>query len=238
MLLVDISNLSYSYDNKKIFNNINLSVNSCEFICILGKNKSGKTTLLNLIKENNEITNLNKDEISLITPLKTSYSNKIIDEISLINKNNIDLKQILKDFELYEKLDTHIQNLSYLENLKLNLIKSIISKSKLILIDSALSFINEFERLKLLSILKKYQNMFNFTLIYTSVNMNEALFFDKIYAIQNKKIVEKELEDIPSEKNLNVNIPILYEVKEKLKLYDLISDKADLVDEMVDEICR
>lgn len=238
MLLVDISNLSYSYDNKKIFNNINLLVNSCEFICILGKNKSGKTTLLNLIKENNEITNLNKDEISLITPLKTSYSNKIIDEISLINKNNIDLKQILKDFELYEKLDTHIQNLSYLENLKLNLIKSIISKSKLILIDSALSFINEFERLKLLSILKKYQNMFNFTLIYTSVNMNEALFFDKIYAIQNKKIVEKELEDIPSEKNLNVNIPILYEVKEKLKLYDLISDKADLVDEMVDEICR
>jgi len=39
-------NLSLGYDGKEIINNLNFSVNSGDYLCIIGENGSGKTTLM------------------------------------------------------------------------------------------------------------------------------------------------------------------------------------------------
>ena len=50
MNYVNIENLSFSYDDKKIFSNVNMQIRRGDFISILSSNSSGKTTFLKLIK--------------------------------------------------------------------------------------------------------------------------------------------------------------------------------------------
>ena len=46
---IDIQNLKYSYDGKKVLDGINLQIESGEFVSIVGQSGCGKTTLLNCI---------------------------------------------------------------------------------------------------------------------------------------------------------------------------------------------
>lgn len=46
---IKIEKLSFSYDDKKILQNINFHIESGEFLCLLGKSGSGKSTLLRII---------------------------------------------------------------------------------------------------------------------------------------------------------------------------------------------
>jgi len=46
---IEIKNLDFAYDKKKIFNNLNLKIKRGDKICLLGESGEGKTTLLNLI---------------------------------------------------------------------------------------------------------------------------------------------------------------------------------------------
>ena len=47
--VIDIENLSFSYDRDIILDNINLSINKGDFLAIIGPNGGGKSTLLKLI---------------------------------------------------------------------------------------------------------------------------------------------------------------------------------------------
>jgi len=78
------------------------------------------------------------------------------------------------------------------------------------------------------SVIKKYEDM-------------ERLNKNRIFIINDKKIQEENIEDIFSSelvKKSSINIPLFYDLKSKLKLYDLIDDNVGTVEEMVDEICR
>jgi zinc transport system ATP-binding protein len=49
MDVINIKNLSYSYDEDVVLENINLSINEKDFLAIIGPNGGGKSTLLKLI---------------------------------------------------------------------------------------------------------------------------------------------------------------------------------------------
>ena len=49
MLVIDIENLSFSYDKQLVLENINLTVEEKDFLAIIGPNGGGKSTLLKLI---------------------------------------------------------------------------------------------------------------------------------------------------------------------------------------------
>ena len=49
MEILNVNNLSFSYGNKKVLEDVNFTLSDGEFLTILGENGSGKTTLLNLI---------------------------------------------------------------------------------------------------------------------------------------------------------------------------------------------
>lgn len=54
MKVIEVKNLSYSYNQKKIFSNVNFEINKGEFVKLTGPNGSGKSTLIKLlIKELN-----------------------------------------------------------------------------------------------------------------------------------------------------------------------------------------
>ena len=46
MALLTVKNLSYGYDSQALLTNLNFSVDSGDYLCIVGENGSGKTTLM------------------------------------------------------------------------------------------------------------------------------------------------------------------------------------------------
>ena len=81
--VLSINNLSISYDNKVIFNNINLNIYYKDHVCLMGSNGSGKSTLIKAILNGN-------DNIKLGTNINIGYipqeilfdSNKTIYDIA------------------------------------------------------------------------------------------------------------------------------------------------------------
>ena len=232
MKYINVENLSFKYNDKTIFSNVCFNIKKGEFVCILGSNCSGKTTLLNLIKGNlnsNNSIKINETQkdpgyISIIDLKDDFYSKTILDE--LIEQNNSSSKNItslLKDFGLYK------------------FIKCIINNSKIILMDSVFSMLNKHEKLEFLSIIKKYQYELKLTIIYTTTNFDDIIFCDKLLIINNKQIVYENLENVYKSKYVkesNINIPLFYELNDKLKLYGLTSDNVTTIEEMVDELCN
>lgn len=49
MSIIEVSNLSFSYENEAVLNNINFKINKNDFIVLAGNNGSGKSTLLKIL---------------------------------------------------------------------------------------------------------------------------------------------------------------------------------------------
>ncbi|WP_296859122.1 ABC transporter ATP-binding protein [uncultured Methanobrevibacter sp.] len=58
--LLEIKNISFNYDDEKIFSNISFSIKKGEVLCILGPNGTGKTTLIKCL---NGLYNIESGEI-------------------------------------------------------------------------------------------------------------------------------------------------------------------------------
>ena len=65
---LEVKNITKSYDNKRILDNVSINLNRGESVALLGPNGAGKTSLfyiiMGLIKSDNGSINLDKTEIS------------------------------------------------------------------------------------------------------------------------------------------------------------------------------
>ncbi|MEE3928118.1 ABC transporter ATP-binding protein [Mycoplasmopsis ciconiae] len=88
---VKLENINFSYEEKQIFNNFNLTINSAEKILIKGPSGSGKTTLINII--NNLVDNYQGSVV---------YNNTYYGEFS---ENSANIMSINNEINLEEKID-------------------------------------------------------------------------------------------------------------------------------------
>lgn len=98
MELLEIKNLSKSYDNKKVLKNINIKISSGKIVGLLGKNGVGKTTLIKLINDlltptTGEIL-INGNKIGVDSKKDISY----LPERTYLDKS-MTVKEILTYFE-------------------------------------------------------------------------------------------------------------------------------------------
>lgn len=86
MEIIKFKDLSFSYDNDLVLNNINLTINKNDFVILLGNNGSGKSTLLKLLI--GELTNF-KGEIKLFGQDIKDFSDwKKIGYVPQISRDN------------------------------------------------------------------------------------------------------------------------------------------------------
>ena len=155
MLLAN--NIFFERDNQIILKNLSLTISEKKIIHLIGKNGSGKTTLLKILSnilypQKGDIfwngKNIKKNpfefykDITFIMDKESSNKNLTLYEniffwkkifSSKINESEID--SILSVLSLIEYKNTRVINLSYGEIKKLELLRLIIEKKKLWLLD-------------------------------------------------------------------------------------------------------
>ena len=163
--MILVKNLSIERSNKKIFENVNLSVGSGKIILLKGKNGSGKTTLLKailnliepsfgsiywkgkLLKKNlydfyNNVTYIS-DTTSSLKKLTLVDNINIWKKFFISNINDSQIEIALKTLKLDNYLDKKVGTLSFGETKKLEFLRLIIENKNVWILDEPLSNLDE-----------------------------------------------------------------------------------------------
>ena len=208
MLAVRINNLSFSMNEKKILNNINLQLEKEKIACILGPSGCGKTTLLKLIAG---LSKVQEGEIFLNENLVSSSNIHLKTEKRKIGflfqdyalfphqtvKQNLQfaikdkstshrVEEIMDVIKLSNSLEKYPHELSGGEQQRVALARSIIAKPDLLLLDEPFSSLDlnlkEEVRDDTLHLLQKS----NISVLLVTHDPFEAMFISNQINIMNK----------------------------------------------------
>ena len=163
--MILVKDLSIERSNKKIFENINLSLSPGKIILLKGRNGSGKTTLLKAIINIIEPTSgsifwkgkiLSKnlydfyrnvtfiaDRTSSLRKLTVQENINIWKKIFISKITNSQIENILKTLKLDFYLNQKVSSLSFGETKKLELLRLIIEDKKIWILDEPLSNLDD-----------------------------------------------------------------------------------------------
>ncbi len=161
--LIEINNLSISYDNRKVLSDISFYLDDGERLQLKGKNGSGKSSIIKLI--------LGEDiaydgDIHIQSNLKISYVSQETSNLfgslkEYIDTNRIDeplFKAILRkmDFER-EQFNKPIESFSEGQKKKVLLAKSICEQANIYIWDEPLNYIDIFSRMQIEKLINEYR---------------------------------------------------------------------------------
>ena len=259
--VVSIKNLNFSYSEKQIFNDLNVDIQSGDFITLLGANVSGKSTLIKILSgllkfdgeifiDNIKLEPKNYKEIRQKIGLVFSnidnqiVSEKVFDNIAFALQNlGVKKSEIISSVtDITNKLDIsyllkeNIFNLSKYEKILVVLASVLIYKPNLLILDEALSDLDNNDRIKILKMLKTIDGM---TIINITQNTEDILYGEKIIVLDEGKIVEYDTNENVFKNDrifskLGLSLPFMVDLSIKLKYYNLIDKIIYDMDEMVD----
>lgn len=197
-MTVSINNLSLSFDDQPILDNLNLTIQSGEFLSLLGESGSGKTTLLKSIAglldfqsghiqlNGQDITDLepNKRPISYVFqdlrlfPHLTVYENIAFPlKMHKVNKTEADQRiyQLLDDVQMTGFGDRHISELSGGQQQRIALARALAIEPQLLLLDEPFSGLDESLRKEMGQLIKKLHEEKELTIIMVTHDKREAI---------------------------------------------------------------
>lgn len=159
--MIEIKNVSKSYKNYKVLEDINFYIKQGEIVGLLGPNGAGKTTAFNIvagfIKQDKGFVYIDEKDVSSLPPYKRAnlglsflpQEHSLFDEISVYdniymftdivykekNQKKTMAEDILKSFELYEHKDKKARELSGGMKRKLEIARTLIKKPKYLMLD-------------------------------------------------------------------------------------------------------
>ncbi len=227
--IVEFQNVSLSYGNRLILDNINFKINKGQIFGMLGPNGVGKSTIFNLITglispQHGKILINGEDATNFPIYLRTKkfkvgyvpqhggYFNdltlfdnlKAIGEIIINEKNLIDerINYLLSKFELENVKDIKAKFLSGGQKKKLVIALSLLSKPSVLLLDECFAALDVLTIKMLQEIIVNLQKESNITICICDHQARDLLAcVDKAMILSNSKIIAQ---DTPS--NLVMNI--------------------------------
>ena len=215
---INIKNLEFSYDKKKIIKKLNLKIFNKKITAVVGPTGSGKSTLINLILKfyspSSGIISVGKTDlqkisnkswrkrISTIHQSPYIFNASISDNISMFDKN-IDIKDIkrvsknigISEFinKLPKKYDSIIGGteieLSGGQKQKIQIARALIRKPKLLILDEATSSQDSISEDIIMKSIKRFFP--NITILIVSHRFSSLKKAEYIYCINEGKIVEE-----------------------------------------------
>lgn len=178
--MIEIKNLTKSFDEKIIFDNANININENSISCIMGTSGIGKTTLLRIIM------GLDTDYKGIINGIDNKKFSAVFQEDRLIthidaiknielttNKTKSEIKKALRSLDLDEdSFNKTIKNLSGGMARRVSICRCIMANSHIIIMDEPFKGLDE--KTKEITIKFLLSNIKNRTAIIVTHNIEEA----------------------------------------------------------------
>ncbi|MBR1718520.1 MAG: energy-coupling factor ABC transporter ATP-binding protein [Bacilli bacterium] len=201
---INIKNLSYSYkkvnyQERIIFNKLNMNLkDGINFV--IGANGTGKTTLLNLVSgelKTESIEMPKRVKIGFIKGNPEFVAETVREELinSMLEHNyQVSEKRIIDVLLMVgidiEKIDTSIKSLSLFDKKLLSLASALIYNPNLILIDNFTEELDDFNKNKIIKLIKMLKTRYNKTFLIASNDLEFVnKIADKVFVLYDKKVV-------------------------------------------------
>ncbi|WP_299524756.1 ABC transporter ATP-binding protein [uncultured Methanobrevibacter sp.] len=230
--ILEVNNISFSYDDELIFENISFSINKGDVLCILGPNGAGKTTLIKCL---NGLHEIDSGEILVNGKnIKTLSFSQISKHIGYIPQSHIPsfpftvfdvvlmgrapylnltqspkkedekiAEKSLKTLGIYDLKDKEYTNLSGGERQLVFLARILTQQPDILILDEPTSHLDFGNQIKLLEIVDMLANS-GLSIIMSSHFPDHAfLSSTKVAIMKNKKLIDFGTpEDVVTENNL------------------------------------
>lgn len=267
--MIEFKDVSFKYKNSEnVIENFNLEINDGEFISIVGKNGTGKSTILNLLAgimkpTKGKIliygidTKSKKDFIDLRKKVGIVFQNpdnqilfpRVYEDIEFALKNlNVEnreerIEEALKNVNMLEFKNSDTYELSLGQKQRVNIASMLAIKPKYIVLDEPTTMIDSVEKENIYSCLRKLKENGS-TIIFVTNNIDEILLSDKIAILEDKKIKHmfnkcEILDNVNLLEESDIKVPDIIRVILKMKEKGInINLKEWTITEMVDAIVK
>lgn len=214
--MIEIKNLTKSYDKKCILKKINLKINDNEQVSIIGKSGCGKSTLLRCIArlekidkgqiliDNENVNNIKKfyNKVGMVFQSFNLFENMTVLENLIIAPVKLKIqtkdeaiklaKGYLKEINLENKINEYPKNLSGGEKQRVAIIRALMEKPKILLLDEPTSSLDPQMKKEVLELISKLKD-YNMTIIVVSHELNFVKdFSSRIIFLDNKTIISDD----------------------------------------------
>lgn len=212
--IIEIKNVSKTYGDNTVLNNLSLNIRKNEFLTLLGPSGCGKTTTLKILAgfENSDIGKVlfNDEDISALPPYKRQlntvfqkyalfphmnvYENIAFGlKIKKVSKNEIDKKvsEMLKLVALEGFEKRSIDSLSGGQQQRVAIARALVNEPKVLLLDEPLGALDLKLRKEMQSELKRIQQRLGITFIFVTHDQEEALTMSDTIVVMNNGIIQQ-----------------------------------------------
>lgn len=209
--MLELKNISKSFDGKQVLKDINLQVNKGDIVSILGPSGCGKTTLLNIILGIDQASSgeiyLNEQEITKLPPIKRNFTiafqnyalfphlntyDNIIFGLKNRDTDNLDaVDEVIKLMELEKHIHKKISELSGGQKQRVSLARALVVKPNLLLLDEPLSALDGLIKEKVKRLILDSAKKLGLTIIIVTHDPEEALTMsNKIVVLNEGSIIQ------------------------------------------------
>jgi spermidine/putrescine transport system ATP-binding protein len=212
--IIELKNLSKTYDDLTVLDNLSLDIKKNEFFTLLGPSGCGKTTILKIIAgfeyaddgkvlfEEKDINNLSPHQRPVNTvfqkyalfPHMNVYENIAFGlKIKKMPKDQIDKKvrEMLKLVALEGKENRKVDSLSGGQQQRIAIARALVNEPKVLLLDEPLGALDLKLRQEMQLELKRMQQKLGITFIFVTHDQEEALSMSDTIIVINKGKIQQ-----------------------------------------------
>ena len=227
MNILQVSDLKKYYGTKpnitKALDGVSISIQSGEFVAIIGSSGSGKSTLLNMmggldvptsgkvIVDGKDISSLNDEQLTIFRRQKIGFVFQNYNLVPVLNVyenivlpveldgNSVDkafMQEVIQMLALEEKLNDMPNNLSGGQQQRVAIARALITKPAIILADEPTGKLDSKTSSDVLGLLKVTSQKFKQTLVMITHNNELAQLADRIIRIEDGKIIQRKGDEV------------------------------------------
>lgn len=211
--ILELNQIDFSYGKKQVLKNVSLSIKEGTFSVLLGLNGAGKSTLFSLVTR---LLNLQKGEIFINSFSIKDYSNALKDigivfqeptlDLDLTVKQNLyyygslkglgfketilSIQDEIEKLELLDVMDTTVRNLNGGHRRRVEILRALINKPKLLLLDEATVGLDLKSRFDILAYVRDLVVSKNISVLWITHLFDEVTLEDNLSIIKAGEIIE------------------------------------------------
>ena len=211
--ILELKNVDFSYGKKQVLKNVALNIKEGTFSVLLGLNGAGKSTLFSLVTR---LLNLQSGEIFINGFSIQDYSNALKDigivfqeptlDLDLTVKQNLyyygslkglgfketilSINDEIEKLELLDVMDTTVRNLNGGHRRRVEILRALINKPKLLLLDEATVGLDLKSRFDILAYVRDLVQTKNISVLWITHLFDEVILEDDLSIIKAGQIID------------------------------------------------